>query len=132
MLEARKSHLQSIAKLWITEGLTPTIIKLAAAKVCLMDWEYGPNRGKSYAESVVKLVFHFFGTAIIFLFLAAVTWLLGVALHWLNSIHPFSEVIWKFFVGVEAAILYFDAAVSGFVLLAGTWKFCKDITRGQS
>lgn len=82
----------------------------------------------SYAESVVSLVFHIIGTAVIFLALASVTWLLGVALAWLNAIHPFSEPILRFFTGVELALLYVDAAVSAFVLLAGTWRFCNEIS----
>ena len=39
--------------------------------------------------------------------------------------------ILRFFTGVEMALLYVDAAVSGFVLLAGTWRFCKEITGGR-
>jgi hypothetical protein len=86
----------------------------------------------SYAQSVVMLIFHILGTAVIFLSLASVTWLLGVALEWLNTLHPFQEPILKFFTGVELALLYIDAAVSGFVLLAGTWRFIKEITGGLS
>lgn len=93
---------------------------------------FGPYRKHSYAQSVVMLIFHIIGTAIIFLSLASVTWLLGVALQWLNTLHPFQEPILKFFTGVELALLYIDAAVSGFVLLAGTWKFIKEITGGLS
>jgi hypothetical protein len=78
------------------------------------------------------LVFHIIGTAVIFLSLASVAWLINVALHWLNTLHPFSEPILKFFIGVELALLYVDAAVSCFVLLAGTWRFCKELSGGQS
>ena len=90
--------------------------------------DFGQRKQHSYPESVVMLIFHIIGTAVIFLSLASVTWLLGVALHWLHTLHPFSEPILKFFMGVELALLYVDAAVSGFVLLAGTWRFCKEIT----
>lgn len=93
---------------------------------------FGPHKKHSYFESVVMLIFHIIGTAIIFLSLALVTWLLGVALQWLNTLHPFAEPILRFFTGVELALLYIDAAVSGFVLVAGTWKFIKEITGGLS
>ena len=91
----------------------------------------GSNKSHSYPQSVVMLIFHIIGTAVIFLSLASVAWLLNVALHWLNTLHPFSEPILRFFTGVEMALLYVDAAVSGFVLLAGTWRFCKEITGGR-
>lgn len=97
-----------------------------------MHGEFRPYKQHSYSQSVVMLVFHILGTAVIFLSLASVTWMLGVALHWLHTLHPFSEPILKFFMGVELALLYVDAAVSGFVLLAGTWRFCKEITGGRS
>jgi hypothetical protein len=89
---------------------------------------FGRRKRHGYAESVVKLVFHIAGTAVIFLSLASVTWLLGVALNWLNTIRPFAEPILRFFTGIELALLYVDAGVSGFVLLAGTWRFCKEIS----
>jgi hypothetical protein len=92
---------------------------------------YGPPKSVSYAQSVVMLIFHILGTAVIFLSLACVTWLLGWALHALHGIHPFAEPILKFFTGVELVLLYIDAAISGFVLIAGTLRFCREITGGR-
>lgn len=98
----------------------------------MYDYQFGQRKQHSYPESVVMLIFHILGTAVIFLSLASVAWLINVALSSLNALHPFSEPILRFFTGVELALLYVDAAVSAFVLLAGTWRFCKEITGARS
>lgn len=89
-----------------------------------MYWE---ERGRriGYWWSVVTLLGHLLGTAVIFTGLFTLGWLVSVALHALHRYHPFPDEMFRFVTRLELYLLYVDAFVSGTVLMAGTVKFCK-------
>ncbi len=90
--------------------------------------ELYPGRERtSFRGSVLKLLGHVLGGAVLFMGLAAVSWLLGVGVDSLNKIHPFSPSVLELLHGVEVAILYLDIGLSGIVLLVGAVRFIKEI-----
>lgn len=86
-----------------------------------------PQGHPSFLQSVLKLVGHAIGGAVLFISLAALAWGLGWAVSKLNVINPFSEQVLSLLHGVELALLYLDIALSGIVLLVGAFRFVKEI-----
>ena len=90
---------------------------------------YAPRRSQSFWESVLKLLGHVLGGAMLFVGLAAISWALGWGVHFLNQVHPFNPVVLNILHGVEVAILYLDIALSVIVLLVGAARFIREITQ---
>ena len=63
----------------------------------------------------------------IFTALFSVGWLVSLAVHALHEIHPFPDEIFRFVTRMEVYLVYADAVLSGIVLVAGMWRFCKDV-----
>ena len=82
----------------------------------------------TFAESVLKLIGHAIGGAVLFLSLAALAWALGVAVAALNAMQPFSPAVLQLLHGVEMGLLYLDIGLSGIVLLVGAFRFVKEIS----
>jgi hypothetical protein len=82
----------------------------------------------SFGEAVLKLVGHAIGGAFLFSSLALLSWLLGMAVAKLNTIHPFSETVLKLLHTAEVGILYLDILLSGIVLAIGAYRFVREIS----
>ena len=82
-----------------------------------------------FYQSVIRLVGHALGGAVLFFSLAALAWLLGWGVEQLNAIHPFGPGVLKLLHGVEVALLYLDIALSAIVLGAGAIHFVREINR---
>ncbi len=93
---------------------------------------YVSRRKKSYAASVVGLIAHLAGTAIIFSTVFVFGWLVSVLFHWLHAIHPFGEEIFKIISRLEVGLIYVDICLSLIVLFAGAWRFCAELFEGGS
>lgn len=91
-------------------------------------WQKHPT----FAESVLKLIGHAIGGAVLFLSLAALAWALGFAVSALNAIYPFGSAILQLLHGVELGLLYLDIGLSGIVLLVGAFRFVKEISGGTA
>lgn len=89
------------------------------------------TRRIGYWWSVVALVGHLIGTAIIFIALVSIGWLVSIALHALHRYHPFPDEIFRFIVRVELYLVYAAAVVSAIVLCTGTVGFCKQLLEDQ-
>ncbi len=76
------------------------------------------------------LIGHLLGSAVLFLVLFFFGWLISWALHWMHGIHPFPEKIFAVIGEMELWLLYFDAILCGFVVLAGAYRFVKDLAKG--
>lgn len=85
------------------------------------------HHGKSFAESIVGLIFHIVGSAVLFLVFASVSWALGYAVHLLGVRHPFNPSVLSVLHSVELWLLYIDIALSGMVLLVGAYRFILEI-----
>lgn len=85
------------------------------------------ERRIGYWWSVMTLVGHLLGTAVIFIALFTIGWLVSVALHALHRYHPFPAEIFKFVTKIELYLVYADSVVSGIVLIAGMVRFCKQL-----
>jgi len=92
--------------------------------------EHSPYGGRNptFGQSVIKLIGHAIGSAVLFVSLAALAWLIGWAISALNLIHPFSPAVLDLLSGVELIILYLDFGLSGIVLLVGAYRFVREIS----
>lgn len=97
--------------------------------MCLY-YEERSRRSRPYWASVLDLVGHLIGTAVIFTALFSIGWLVSLSLHALHSMHPFPEETFKFVTRIEVYLVYVDSVVSGIVLLIGMGRFCKDTWEG--
>ena len=78
-----------------------------------------------YWWSVLSLIGHLVGTAVIFIALFTLGWLVSVVLHALHRYHPFPDEIFRFVTRIELYVVYADSALSGIVLIAGMVRFCR-------
>ena len=85
------------------------------------------GNGHSFLESVVSLIFHIIGSAILVLVFATVSWMLGYAVHGIGSVHPFDVSVLNVLHAVELWLLYIDIFLSGMVLLVGAFRFLLEI-----
>jgi len=88
----------------------------------------GPGTRPEFWASVLKLIGHAIGGAILFMSLAALAWSIGWSVDRLNEAHPFSGSVLNVLHGVELALLYLDIALSGIVLFVGAFRFVREIT----
>lgn len=82
----------------------------------------------SFAHSIVKLVGHFVGGAVLFAVLAGASWRLGWMVSKLHGVHGFDPSALALLNLVELSVLYLDVALSGMVLVVGAYRFLKEIT----
>lgn len=87
---------------------------------------YGRQR-RGYVQSIIRLLGHLIGTAIIFSSFFVIGWAVSVLLHWLHHISPFPQEIFDIVVMIEVWVFYLDAAACAIVIIAGLWKFVKDV-----
>ena len=85
------------------------------------------NPPKSYAQSVLNLLGHLVGTAIIFASFLVIGWCISYLLFWLHGIHPFPREIFEFVSQLEMMVMYADAFLCFVVLVAGITKFIKEL-----
>ena len=81
---------------------------------------------ESYARSVLRLIGHLIGTAVIFVSLFAIGWTVSFVLHYLHGIFPFPTEIFDFITKFELYLVYGDSLLCAFVLLGGAVRFIKD------
>lgn len=93
-----------------------------------MGWgnRYGRRRD-SYWHSIVKLLAHLLGTAIMFVAILLVSWGLSFLVHKLHTAHPFPDEIYNFVTKIELWLVYIDVVISGIVLVFGAYKFLLEL-----
>jgi hypothetical protein len=85
------------------------------------------NKSKSFGESVVGLIFHILGSAVLFVAIVGVAWLLGMIVHFLNLTHPFDPAVLNVIHKVELGLVYVDMFLSGMVLFLGAYRFIREL-----
>lgn len=88
---------------------------------------YDRRKRRTFSESVVGLIAHLCGTAIIFVTFFTIGWAVSYLLHWLHSIHPFPDEIFRIITKIEVVVIYADGLLCGVVLMAGALRFCKEL-----
>ena len=93
-----------------------------------MGWgtTYGRHR-VGYWQSIIKLLAHLLGTAIMFVAILLVSWGLSYLVHKLHLAHPFPDGIYDFVTKIELWLVYIDVIISGIVLVFGAWKFLMEM-----
>jgi sterol desaturase/sphingolipid hydroxylase (fatty acid hydroxylase superfamily) len=88
---------------------------------------FGGRKKISFFDSVVSLIGHLLGSAILFLSFYAIGWIISFVVHWLNLIHKVPSDIAIFTAKIELWIVYADAVLCFFVILAGAYRFIRDL-----
>lgn len=88
---------------------------------------WGEARAPSYSRSLFLLIGHLIGTALIFVAFLLLAWSISALLSYLHEVHPLPHEIFNYVTKLEAGIVYADSAFCGIVLLAGTWRFLRDL-----
>ena len=92
-----------------------------------MGWPVEYRRKKhGYFASLVKLLTHLLGTAVMFSAILVLSWGLSYLVHRLNRTHPFPVEIYSFVTKIELWLLYVDVALSAVVLLFGAARFLQE------
>jgi len=84
-------------------------------------------RRHSYWGSVLGLVGHLAGTAVIFMVFLGLVWVVALFLHWLNAIHPLPVEIYGLVTKFEVGLVYIDAVLCLVVLIAGLIRFVREV-----
>ncbi len=92
-----------------------------------MDELWPRKRKRSFAESVVSLIGHLLGTAVIFVSFFGIAWGVGYLLHFLDAAHKFPEETYRFISKLELWVIYADALLCTVVLIAGAIRFVRDL-----
>lgn len=92
-----------------------------------MNLGYYGRRRHSYWLSLVKLLAHLLGTAIMFSAILVLSWGLSYLVHLLNVAHPFPQEIYSVVTKIELWLVYIDVVISGAVLFFGALKFLQEI-----
>ena len=88
---------------------------------------FGGRKKISFFDSVVSLIGHLLGSAILFLSFYAIGWIISFVVHWLNLIHKVPPDIAIFTAKIELWIVYADAVLCFFVISAGAYRFIRDL-----
>lgn len=87
----------------------------------------GASRSSVFWRSILLLLGHLLATAAVFVALFTLGWLVSCAFNYLNSIHKFPSTILILLTHLEVGLVYIDAGLSGAVLLAGIFRFIRDV-----
>lgn len=90
-------------------------------------YPYWERKEVNYWKSILLLIGHLLGTALIFVTFFTLAWGLSALLAWFNTIHQFPEQIYTFVTKLEIVVVYADSIFCGIVVVAGAWRFIRDI-----
>jgi len=88
---------------------------------------WNDEKHEPYWKSLLKLIGHLIGTAIIFVTFLTISWSLSALVGYLHGIHALPDAIFGLISRIEVGIVYVDAALCGIVLLACTWRFVRGL-----
>lgn len=81
----------------------------------------------SFGRAVVNLIGHLVGSGVLFISFFAIGWGISFAIHWFDGIHKLPDEMSSFIAQFELWIAYVDAALCAIVVLAGAYRFVKDL-----
>ena len=73
------------------------------------------------------LVGHLAGTAVIFLAFLGLIWVVSLALKAMHAHSPFAPEVYAFILKAELTVVYIDAIVCVVIILAGIYRFAKEV-----
>ena len=88
---------------------------------------WGDEKREPYWKSLLHLIGHLIGTALIFVTFFTLAWSLSALVGYLHGIHALPDTIFWLVSRIEVVIVYADAALCGTVLLACTWRFLRGL-----
>lgn len=88
------------------------------------------RRKLTYGQSLVRVITHLAGTAVMFSALLVLSWAISYLAAGLHSIHPFPPEIYTFLTKVELWLLYVDVVISGLVFFFGAARFVQEAWEG--
>jgi len=89
---------------------------------------FGSERPKiKFYRAVINLIGHLAGTGVLFLSFYLIGWCISYVIHWLDAIHKLSPEISALIIELELYLAYADAVLCAIVLLAGAWRFVRDL-----
>jgi hypothetical protein len=80
---------------------------------------------RSYPRSLLALLTHLVGTAIVFTAILVLAWGMSYLVAWLHAVHPFPPETYRFLAVVKRWLVYVDVAVSAAALLYNTVQFIR-------
>jgi uncharacterized BrkB/YihY/UPF0761 family membrane protein len=88
---------------------------------------FGSRRPHNFWASVLSLIGHLVGTAVIFVSLITLGWLISFIMHFLHAIHQFpGEILWLF-TRIELYLTYVDIGLCAIFIFAGARRFYRDV-----
>jgi len=90
-----------------------------------MNWSR--PREKSLWRSTLLLIGHVTATAVVFVAVIALGWLVSFLISYLDSQHKFPSELFSLVTKLEVWVVYIDIGVSAVVLIAGLWRFVWDV-----
>ena len=82
---------------------------------------------RSLPVAIASLIGHFFGTAIIFLVVLFLGWLVSLVLHWIHAVLPLPNQTFHAVEAIEVWLLRFDVVLCALLLSAGLWRYLRDM-----
>jgi len=85
----------------------------------------------NFAASLIRLIGHLGGTALIFLVFIALTWVISYSVNTLNAAQKFPQEVFDVISRVEMWLIYIDITLCSVVLILGTVRFCIDLLENR-
>lgn len=89
------------------------------------------NLPSSFWGSLLKLIGHLVGTALIFVVFLLLTWAISYSVSRLDGIHRFPQDVMTIITKVELGLTYVDIVLCSVVLILGTVRFCIDLVESR-
>lgn len=86
---------------------------------------------RTHLWSFGLLIVHVAASAIVFVCVFTIGWLVSVALGYLDSVHKFPTQVYKLVTLFEVWLFYIDCAVTGIILATSLVKFVRDTLEGD-
>ena len=89
------------------------------------------NMPTSFWGSLLKLIGHLIGTAVIFVVFLLLTWTISYSVSGLDGVHKFPVNVMTIITKVELGLTYIDIGLCSIVLILGTVRFCFDLLENR-
>ena len=89
------------------------------------------NLPTSFWGSLLKLIGHLIGTAVIFVVFLLLTWAISYSVSGLDTVHKFPQDVMNIITKVELGLTYIDIVLCTIVLILGTVRFCVDLMENR-
>jgi hypothetical protein len=81
----------------------------------------------TFAQSVLNLIGHLIGSAILFISVFIIAWILSYVIHWFDSIHKLPEKTSTYIAQLEHWLVVGDSVLCLIVMIVGAYRFMRDL-----